>query len=77
MSQYLTVTDWAALVRGLGGFGAAQDRTDERITDDGPLLEEEVLVLRPGVNAQTPHVQNEGAAGSAVSTWQLQEKHLS
>lgn len=41
MNERLTVTHWAALVRGLNGSGAAQDGTDERITDDRPLLEGE------------------------------------
>lgn len=57
INEYLTITDWAALVRGLNGFGAGQDRTDDRITDDSPLLEEESLDLHSAINTQTPPVQ--------------------
>lgn len=75
MNGYLTVTDWAALVRGLQGFGAGQDGTDDRITDDGPLLEEDTARNQ---HANSSH-SNEGAASGAAAavTWQLQEKHLS
>lgn len=59
INGYLTITDWAALVWGLNGVGAGQDRTDDRIADDGPLLQEESLVLHSGINTQTPHVQTQ------------------
>lgn len=57
INEHLTITDGAAFVRGLNGFGAGQDRTDDRITDDSPLLEEENSVLHPAIDTQTPHVQ--------------------
>lgn len=37
--ECLTITDWAALVLRLSGSGAGQDRTDDRIADDSPLLQ--------------------------------------
>lgn len=37
-NERLTITDRAALVLRLNGSGAGQDRADDRITDDSPLL---------------------------------------
>lgn len=72
-SERLTITDRAALVLRLDGSGAGQDGTDDRIADDGPLLQERSSVL----HATPKRLAGNGAAGSAVFTWQLQEKHLS
>lgn len=38
INERLTITDRAALVLRLNGSGAGQDRTDDWITDDSPLL---------------------------------------
>lgn len=38
INERLTITDRAALVLRLNGSGAGHGRTDDRITDDSPLL---------------------------------------
>lgn len=67
-----TITDGAALVRGLDGPGAGQDGTDERVADDGPLLWGQSSVLHAGIGTRTPRAPHArrrrylAAAGEAL-----------